>query len=75
MKIKFFLLFLVTAVCFSTCKKSDFEYQDEYERSYRAWLDFKAATSDSYRYEVAGVPLPAPRARWMRFTALPVMSG
>lgn len=48
------LLFLVIATAFSACKKEDFEYEDEFNRSYKTWLDFKTSSGDSYRYTVTG---------------------
>jgi len=54
MNIKFILVFLLAAAGFSACKKNDFPHQDDFERSYKAWLAFKASSGNSYRYEVPG---------------------
>lgn len=55
MNIKSVLLFLAITTAFSACKKSDIDYQDEFKRSYKAWLDFKASSGDNYKYEVPGI--------------------
>jgi len=44
------LLFIVCAFC--SCNSDDFEYQDEFEISQRAWLDFKESSNNSYKYTV-----------------------
>ncbi|MFT3904243.1 MAG: hypothetical protein QM727_13795 [Niabella sp.] len=46
---KGFLYALLFLVVVTGCKK-DFEYQDSYNKSYRAWLGFKAASGNSYTY-------------------------
>lgn len=48
-EILFFTL-LLTAFAFYSCDKSDFEYEDNYKKSYKAWLDFKEQTNNSYVY-------------------------
>ncbi|MEC3879947.1 hypothetical protein [Parapedobacter sp. 10938] len=54
MKASYSLLTLLTILLFNACKKSDIEHEGSFERSYQAWLDFKATSGDSYRYEVSG---------------------
>jgi len=44
------LFFIVSA--FYSCNSDEFEYQDEFEISQRAWLDFKESTNNSYKYTV-----------------------
>ncbi|PPL02206.1 hypothetical protein [Parapedobacter indicus] len=51
---KFTLLFLLIATAFPACEKADLAYEDEFNRSYETWLDFKASSDDSYRYVVTG---------------------
>lgn len=51
---KLTLLFLAVATAFSACEKGDFEYEGQFNRSYKTWLDFKASSGDSYRYVVTG---------------------
>src|SRR5690606_23928881 len=50
-------LTLLAVLLFGGCEKSNIEHESSFERSYQAWLDFKAASGDSYRYEVT-------RATW-----------
>ena len=47
-----FLIFLFLAI--SSCKKSDLQYENEYDKSYKAWLSFKESSGNSYRYTVTG---------------------
>ncbi|WP_219224916.1 hypothetical protein [Pedobacter antarcticus] len=57
MKKNYYLLFLLitAATLFSSCKKNDFEYENDYDKSFRAWTDFKANSSNSYQYVVSTV--------------------
>lgn len=48
------LLTLLALLFFVGCEKSDIEYNKSFEQSYQAWLDFKAASGNNYRYEVSG---------------------
>lgn len=54
MKESYTILIMLTILLFGACEKSDIEHGNSFERSYQTWLDFKAASSNSYRYEVAG---------------------
>ncbi|WP_134088242.1 hypothetical protein [Olivibacter sp. XZL3] len=45
--------FLVSFLCFA-CTKSDMEYENDYEKSYKAWRSFKKSSNNSYRYVVSG---------------------
>jgi len=54
MNIRPILLFLALIITFSACNKSDFPHEADFDRSYKAWLDFKASNGDNYRYEVSG---------------------
>jgi hypothetical protein len=36
----------------SSCKKDNMAYTNAYNKSYNAWEDFKAASNNSYRYNV-----------------------
>lgn len=47
----FLLLFILV---FNACEKGDIEHENRFERSYEAWLNFKAASGNNYRYEVSG---------------------
>jgi hypothetical protein len=39
---------------FASCKKSDFNYQSDFEKSYKEWIKFKGSSDNSYRYTVGG---------------------
>lgn len=54
MKRNYYLLFLLitAATLFSSCKKNDFEYENDYDKSFRAWTDFKTSSGNSYQYVV-----------------------
>lgn len=56
MKIKlcFFSLFFIS-LAFISCKKSDFRYQSDFEKSYNEWVKFKGVSGNSYQYQVSGV--------------------
>ena len=45
------LLAVITAL--GSCKKSDFSHENQFDRSYQAWLDFKKNSLDSYSYKVS----------------------
>lgn len=47
-----YTLLLSLLIGLSACSKSEFEYQTAYERSYRAWQDFKQSNNNSYSYTV-----------------------
>ncbi|MEO9209465.1 MAG: hypothetical protein ABI208_00110 [Ginsengibacter sp.] len=56
MKIKlYFLSLLFVVFAFTSCKKSDFRYQSDFEKSYNEWVKFKGTSGNSYRYQVSGV--------------------
>ncbi len=46
------MLGMLAVTLFSACRKDkdDFAYEDEYNKSYKAWLAFKASAGDSYSY-------------------------
>lgn len=37
----------------TSCKKSDIAYENNFDKSYKTWLNFKASSNDSYRYKVS----------------------
>lgn len=45
-----FLLLLAAAV--SSCQKNEIEYENDFEKSYKAWQRFKLVSNNSYRYTV-----------------------
>ena len=50
----FFVLWLFGMTVVLSCEKSDIEYQNEFEKSYKTWLSFKQSSNNSYRYVVTG---------------------
>ena len=54
MKPKFIFLTFLIASIFTACEKSDLHYENEFERSHKAWLEFKSMSGDTYCYKVNG---------------------
>ncbi len=55
MKKKLWLFILLfTGVLFSSCENEDFNYQNNFEKSYKEWLSFKSSSGNSYSYVAAG---------------------
>src|SRR5690606_41728013 len=50
----YFLLLLVIGNLMSSCEKDDLEYENEFDSSRNAWLDFRESSNNSYRYVVPG---------------------
>lgn len=50
-KIYFFSLLLIGSL-FASCKKSDIEYDSDFNKSNRAWANFKASSGNSYRFMI-----------------------
>ncbi|MBU3024083.1 hypothetical protein [Zobellia galactanivorans] len=46
-------VFLIGSLLFS-CEKSDLEYENDFQNSRNAWLDFKESSNNSYKYVVLG---------------------
>ncbi|MBC9931041.1 hypothetical protein [Chitinophaga qingshengii] len=46
------LVLLLTSLLFVACKKDKIEYKSDFQNSYKAWLNFKDANANSYRYKV-----------------------
>lgn len=66
-----YLLLFILPFLFLACNKSDIEYENDFEKSYKAWLNFKTSHNDSYRYVVK-------RSSWAGFsweTALTIQAG
>lgn len=53
MKARLTFLIIFLSVLFVACKKSDLQYENEFDRSYKAFESFKASTNNSYRYTVS----------------------
>ena len=50
----YFITFLLIGNLISSCEKNDLEYENEFENSRNAWLDFKESSNNSYKYVVPG---------------------
>ncbi|WEK18251.1 MAG: hypothetical protein P0Y49_15780 [Candidatus Pedobacter colombiensis] len=46
-----FIMLLIASIV-TSCKKSDIAYENGFDKSYKAWLAFKASSNNSYRYKV-----------------------
>lgn len=55
MKRHIYFFLLLFAVVFSGCKKEKIEYRNEFEKSFKAWTDFKLASNNSYSYTTSTV--------------------
>lgn len=55
MKRNTWLLILFVAAIFFSCKKDKIEYGNEFEKSFKAWTDFKSASNNSYTYTAVTV--------------------
>lgn len=49
-----FLTISVGLFLCTSCEKGQIEHENRFERSYEAWLAFKTASGNTYRYEVSG---------------------
>lgn len=49
----YLLIVLLIASILTSCKKSEIEYENDFEKSYKAWQTFKTSSNDSYRYQVS----------------------
>ena len=47
-----YIFTLMIAALLTACDRSDIEYENNFEKSRKAWLDFKEASNNSYRYVV-----------------------
>lgn len=52
MRKKTVFIFLTFLTILASCKKEDFSYENEFERSFSTWENFKARTGNSYTYVV-----------------------
>src|SRR5690554_6415008 len=46
-----FILFL-TGTLIISCNKSDIQYENDFEKSFKAWKSFKESSNNSYSYKV-----------------------
>ena len=47
-----YILLLLLAGAVSSCQKNEIEYENDFEKSYKAWQSFKVVSNNSYRYTV-----------------------
>lgn len=47
-------ILLLAGTLFLSCHKSSLTYENEFNKSYNTWLNFKQTSGDSYRYMVTG---------------------
>lgn len=52
MKNKIYLFIFIGSLVISCSNDDDLNYKNEFEKSHKAWLDFKEHHADSYRYTV-----------------------
>lgn len=67
---KLILLLLLTSLVIS-CQKSEIEYENQFDKSYKAWISFKKASNNSYKYTVNGSTWVGPA--WQ--TVITVVNG
>jgi hypothetical protein len=48
----YLFILLLTGTLFISCKKSDIEHENDFDKSYKSWMDFKTSSKNSYRYMV-----------------------
>src|ERR1044072_1714012 len=46
-------LVLITTL-FISCKKDDINFESDFDKSFKEWINFKKTSDNSYKYEVAG---------------------
>lgn len=74
MKKNFYIiaLLLINICLFSCSNDDDLNYQNDFEKSKSAWLDFKASSNNSYQYVVSGSSFVLP-SHWE--TTITVSNG
>lgn len=53
-KIYFIALVLINCLMFSCSSEDELNYQNDFQKSEKAWLDFKESSNNSYKYVVSG---------------------
>jgi len=48
----YFLMLVLAGVALVRCDKEEIRYEDDFDRSFAKWVDFKASTGNSYTYVV-----------------------
>lgn len=51
-KENYLITLLLILISFSACKKDNLTYSNDFEKSYKTWIDFKKTSNDSYSYTV-----------------------
>lgn len=53
MKKEIYLIAVILTGCLIwSCESDDLDYQNDFDNSHKAWLDFKESSADSYKYTV-----------------------
>lgn len=47
----YFITLLIIGSLISSCEKDDLDYENDFEKSKKAWLNFKKETNNSYKYQ------------------------
>lgn len=47
----YLIILLVIGTLFTACKKSDIVQENDFNRSYQTWLNFKSTSNNTYRYK------------------------
>jgi len=50
----FITLFLISALTFCCSSDDDLDYQNDFKKSQKEWLNFKESSNNSYKYVVSG---------------------
>lgn len=69
--INFLSAMLLTATLFTACKKDKIEHKSDFDKSYKAWLNFKATSGNSYTYQVS----TSSWTNFQTFTMITVTNG
>ncbi|MCW3466995.1 hypothetical protein [Chitinophaga nivalis] len=48
----YLILFLLTGIVLTSCKKDKIAYQNDFNKSFDAWINFKASAGNAYRYGI-----------------------
>lgn len=49
----YLLIMLLIASMLTSCKKSEIEHENDFDKSYKAWQSFKTSSNNSYRYKAS----------------------
>ena len=65
------ILLFTGVLLFSSCENEDFNYQSNFEKSYKEWLSFKSSSRNSYSYMVTQASVFGPASE----TTITVSNG